>query len=73
LFDNNAVSLGENKFSVLIEMCGRTCMTLAPEELKCACKFEKGEGSGDDGGGEAVPVFRSEYNLGLIMSELKAS
>lgn len=39
-------------------MCGRTCMTLSPEDLKCACKYpvKKDE--------KKEPSYRSEYNMG---------
>jgi hypothetical protein len=48
-------------------MCGRTCLTLAPDELKCACKYEKEVEGGEDE--KNVPEYRDEYNLGLEMSE----
>lgn len=37
-------------------MCGRTCMTLNPEEVVCACKYKKDE--------EVIkPTYRNEFNL----------
>lgn len=50
-------------------MCGRTCLTLVPEKLKCACKYQKVEVDEEDME-EIVPSFRNEYNLGLVMSKL---
>lgn len=52
-------------------MCGRTCLTLEPEDLKCACKYKKAMEAEDDGEvDETVPQYRTEYNLGMIMSKL---
>lgn len=48
-------------------MCGRTCLTLKPEELAAACKYRKGEEKEI-----AVPKFRDEYNLGRQFSEFEA-
>ncbi|CRL04210.1 CLUMA_CG017293, isoform A [Clunio marinus] len=39
-------------------MCGRTCMTLAPEQVKCSCKYKTKEDK------ESEPKYRNEYNLG---------
>lgn len=45
-------------------MCGRTCITLDPKELKCACKYKKVEAET-----ESAPEFRNEYNLGRQYSK----
>lgn len=45
-------------------MCGRTCLTLAPEELKNACKYKRSED-----GQKSLPEFRNEHNLGRKYSK----
>ncbi|XP_055706581.1 abasic site processing protein HMCES [Phlebotomus papatasi] len=42
-------------------MCGRTCLTLAPEDVCRACKYKASKGAN---GKKAEPEWRSEYNLG---------
>lgn len=37
-------------------MCGRTCMTLSPEEVTCACKYKLYKI-------EKKPTYRNEFNL----------
>lgn len=39
-------------------MCGRTCMTLNPDEIKCACKYKLKESEE-----KVLPTYRNEYNL----------
>lgn len=41
-------------------MCGRTCMTLSPEEVVCACKYKLK----DDAKEGVKPEYRREFNLG---------
>lgn len=45
-------------------MCGRTCMTLNPSELKHACKYK-----GNDDDKKQVPEYRNENNIGRVYSE----
>ena len=40
-------------------MCGRSCMTLDPNEIVCACKYKV-----DDDEELKEPAYRNEYNLG---------
>lgn len=45
-------------------MCGRTCLTLEPDQLKCACKYQKVKEEK-----ESAPEFRNECNLGKKFSK----
>lgn len=41
-------------------MCGRTCMTLAPEEVTCACIYKIKKNKKE----KVKPEYRREFNLG---------
>ncbi|ALC47109.1 CG11986 [Drosophila busckii] len=49
-------------------MCGRTCLTLDPDQVLCACQYPKNEIKTDDRNEEtmeyAKPEWRAEFNLG---------
>jgi hypothetical protein len=42
-------------------MCGRSCMTLEPSDIVCACKYSTIDGAKEL---KKEPDYRYEYNLG---------
>ncbi|XP_004519803.2 embryonic stem cell-specific 5-hydroxymethylcytosine-binding protein [Ceratitis capitata] len=53
---------------IVLKMCGRTCLTLQPKDLICACKYKSTKPSKDSNkpGDNTLltPEWRSEYNCG---------
>lgn len=47
-----------NCSTLITKMCGRICLTLDPEDLKCACKFNIDKN-------QMTPEYRNEHNIGL--------
>lgn len=46
-------------------MCGRTCLTLDPDQVLCACKYPNERAKDDDKKPEyTTPEWRAEFNLG---------